>query len=185
MRDAVSEAGFFMVYGNLFLLYVADKHEAEARARPAVIDRRELPFVKEALAAMTEGGYPAALARCGYLLQRKGEPLPLARLTLKQDLLADYREFVPQVAPDERRRIRGQQEIIVNYEPERAIETLPDLLADPGDRARLTTFLGRLLADERIQRQGATPEQLAMLARIEKVLGISVSGAANLMKRVA
>jgi pimeloyl-ACP methyl ester carboxylesterase len=185
VRDAVSEAGFFQVYGNLFSLYLADKHEAEARRTAAPADRRELPYVKEALASIIEGGYPAALARCGYLLQRKGEPLPLARLELKQDLMTDYREYIPQLAPDERRRIRGEQEIIVNYEPERAIETLRDLLADPADRARLVEFLERLLADERIQRQGATPEQLAMLARIEKVLGISVSGAATLIKRVA
>ncbi|HSC93779.1 MAG TPA: DUF3141 domain-containing protein [Burkholderiales bacterium] len=187
VRDAASEAAFFQVYGNLFSLYVADKHEAEMRTGAVVADRRELPYVKEALAAIAEGGYPAALARCAYLLQRKGEPLPLARLELKQDLMADYGELMPQVAPDERRRIRGEQEIIVNYEPERAIETLPDLVADPADRARLTDFLTRVLADERVQRQGATPEQLSMLARIRKVLGMPASGPgeAATLKRVA
>ena len=185
VRDAASEAAFFQVYGNLFSLYVADKHEAEARSGVGVTDRRELPYVKEALASVAEGGYPAALARCAYLLQRKGEPLPLARLELKQELMADYRDFMPQMAPDERRRIRGEQEIIVNYEPERAVETLPDLLADPTDRARLVDFLARLVADERVQRQGATPEQAAMLARIRKVLGMPASGTAPLVKRVA
>jgi pimeloyl-ACP methyl ester carboxylesterase len=171
VRDAASEASFFQVYGNLFSLYVADKHEAETRAQTGMSDRRELPYVKEALASITEGGYPAALTRCAYLLQRKGEPLPIARLELKHELMADYRELIPQVAPDERRRIRGEQEIIVNYEPERAIETLPDLVADPADRARLIDVAERFLADERIQRLGATPEQLAMVARIRKVLG--------------
>jgi pimeloyl-ACP methyl ester carboxylesterase len=187
VRDAASEASFFQVYGNLFSLYVADKHEAETRAQVAVADRRELPYVKEALASIAEGGYPAALTRCAYLLQRKGEPLPIARLELKHELMADYRELIPQVAPDERRRIRGEQEIIVNYEPERAIETLPDLLADPADRARLIDLLTRLLGDQRVQLLGATPEQSAMLARIRKVLGMpaSGSGAAALVKRVA
>jgi pimeloyl-ACP methyl ester carboxylesterase len=187
LRDAASEAAFFQVYGSLFSLYVADKHEAEARAGAAVTDRRELPYVKEALASIAEGGYPAALARCAYLLRRKGEPLPLARLELKQELMTDYREFIPQLAPDERRRIRGEQEIIVNYEPERSIETLPGLVADLSDRARLTEFLGRLLADERVQRLGATPEQLAMLARIRKVLDLpaSLPGETATLKRVA
>jgi pimeloyl-ACP methyl ester carboxylesterase len=187
VRDAASEAGFFQVYGNLFSLYVADKHEAGASSGAAVADRRALPYVKEALASIAEGGYPAALARCAYLLQRKGEPLPLARLELKQDLMADYGEFIPQMAPDERRRIRGEQEIIVNYEPERAIATLPDLVADPADRARLVDLLTRLLADERVQRLGATPEQLAMLARIRKVLGLpaSLPGETATLKRVA
>jgi hypothetical protein len=185
VRDAASEAAFFQVYGNLFSLYVADKQEAEARERAAVSDPRELPYVKEALASISEGGYPAALTRCAYLLQRKGEPLPLARLELKQELMADYRDLIPQVAPDERRRIRGEQEIIVNYEPERAIETLPDLVADPAERARLVELLTRLLADDRVQQLGATPGQTAMLARIKKVLGMPVSGTAALVKRVA
>ena len=185
VRDAASEAAFFQVYGNLFSLYVADKQEAEAREQAAVSDPRALPYVKEALASISEGGYSAALTRCAYLLQRKGEPLPLARLELKQELMADYRDFIPQVAPDERRRIRGEQEIVVNYEPERAIETLPDLVADPADRARLVELLTRLLADERVQRLGATPGQTAMLARIKKVLGMPVSGTAALVKRVA
>jgi hypothetical protein len=181
----VSEAAFFQVYGNLFSLYVADKHEAEARAEAGVVDRRELPYVKEALASTTRGGYPAALARCAYLLKRKGEPLPLARLELKRDLMADYRELIPQIAPDERRRIRGEQEIIVNYEPERALETLPELVADPADRARLVELLPRLLTDERVQRLGATREQEAMLARIRQVLGMPQSGAPASVKRGA
>jgi pimeloyl-ACP methyl ester carboxylesterase len=185
VRDAVSEAAFFQVYGNLFSLYVADKHEAEARAEAGVVDRRELPYVKEALASTTRGGYPAALARCAYLLKRKGEPLPLARLELKRDLMADYRELIPQIAPDERRRIRGEQEIIVNYEPERALETLPELVADPADRARLVELLPRLLTDERVQRLGATREQEAMLARIRQVLGMPQSGAPASVKRGA
>jgi hypothetical protein len=187
VRDAASEAAFFQVYGNLFSLYVADKRESEARTGAGAADRRELPYVKEALASISEGGYPAALARCAYLLQRKGEPLPLARLELKQELMSDYGEFIPQVAPDERRRIRGEQEIIVNYEPERALEALADLVADPADRARLVDLLTRLLADERVQRLGATPEQLAMLARIRKVLGLpaSLPGETATLKRVA
>jgi hypothetical protein len=187
VRDAMSEAAFFQVYGNLFSLYVADKHEAEASAGVGVTDRRELPYVKEALASITEGGYPAALTRCAYLLKEKGKPMPLERLELKQELLADYRELLPQLPPDEVRRIRGEQEIIVNYEPDRAIETLPGLVAESADRARLVELLTRLLADERVQRVGATPEQLAMLARIRKVLGMpaSLPGDIAALKRVA
>jgi pimeloyl-ACP methyl ester carboxylesterase len=176
VRDAMSEAAFFQVYGNLFSLYVADKHETEARRHAVPTDPRELPYVKEALASIAEGGYPAAVARCGYLLQRKGVPLPLARLELKRDFIADYRELIPHVAPDEMRRIRGEQEIVVNYEPERAIETLPDLVADPADRARLIELGERLVTDERVQRMGATPEQVAMLKRIRRVLGVPEAG---------
>jgi pimeloyl-ACP methyl ester carboxylesterase len=168
LRDAVSEAAFFQTYGNLFSLYLADQHGAEQPKRPA--DPRDLPFVKEALASIAAGGYAEAVARVAFLLARRGEPLPLSHLQLKQELMADYRELLPAVAPDEARRIRGEQEIIVRYEPEKAIATLPALLSERDDRDRLLTLLSRLLADERIQKVEPTPEQLAMLERVRSVL---------------
>jgi pimeloyl-ACP methyl ester carboxylesterase len=169
VRDALSEAAFFQIYGNLFALYLADRAAAEAPA-PAG-DAREMPFVKDALASMAEGGYPAALGRVAFLLARKGEPLPLSRIELKQELMSEYREFMPALPRDEARRIRGEQEIVVRYEPEKAIETLPQLLAERADRERLLTLLERLLADRRIQAVEPSAEQKAMLERIRGVLG--------------
>jgi len=176
VRDAASEAAFFQIYGSMFSLYLADGREAEegAQARPA--DPRELPFVKEALASVAQGGYAEAVARTAFLLARKGEPLPLARLELKQELMEEYRDLLPDLPPEQRRRIRGEQEIIVRYEPERAIETLPDLVASPADRERLLALLDRLLADRRVQDLRPTPEQAAMLARIQQVLAVEAAG---------
>jgi len=48
---------------------------------------------------------------------------------------------------------------------------LPALLAKRRDSDRLLTLLERLLADKRVQRIEPTPEQIAMLARIRRVLG--------------
>jgi pimeloyl-ACP methyl ester carboxylesterase len=173
IRDAMSEAAFFQIYGNLFSLYLADKHEKQVQTGAA--DPRELPFVKDALASMDQGGYPEALARVAYLLARKGEPLPLARVQLKQELINDYRDLLPAISMDQARRIRGEQELIVRYEPERAIETLPSLLPERSDRDRLITLLDRLLADERVQNVKPLPEQLAMLERIRGL--VSAEGA--------
>lgn len=173
LRDASSESGFFLVYGNMFSLYLADKRESEERAGTKAPHARELPVVKEALAAISDGGYAEALTRVAHLLARKGEPLPLARLELKRDLEQEYRDLLPKIERDEARRIRGRQELIVKYEPDQAVETLPDLLADPADRKRLLTLLERLLADKRVQQRAPLPEQLAMLARIRKVLGVT------------
>jgi hypothetical protein len=169
MRDAVSEAAFFELYGNLFSLYLADKREATERRH--VTDPRELPFVKEALASIDEGGYAEAVARVAFLVARKGEPLPLSRLQLKQELIADYSDLLPAISMEHARRIRGEQEIIVRYEPDKAVETLPALLAEHADRERLLALLDRLLADERVQRVKPSAEQLAMVERIRAVLG--------------
>ena len=64
VRDATSEAKFFQTYGSVFSLYLADKHEADAMAaKSGAVEPRELPFVKEALASIEEGGFAEALAR--------------------------------------------------------------------------------------------------------------------------
>jgi len=171
LRDAVSEAAFFQIYGNLFAFYLG----GEAASRAPSAEGRELPFVQEALASIAQGGYAEALARVAFLLARKGEPLPLSRLQLKQELIGEYHELIPALSPDEARRVRGEQEIIVRYEPERAIETLPALLAERADRERLLTLLDRLLADKRVQRIDPLPEQLAMLERVRAVLESATS----------
>jgi pimeloyl-ACP methyl ester carboxylesterase len=168
LRDAASEAAFFQTYGNLFSLYLADKPEARTEQ---VTDPRELPVVKEAMAAIANGGYPEAVARVAYLLARKGEPLPLSRLQLKQELVDEYHELLPAIPWDEARRIRGEQEIIVRYEPEKAMATLPDLLSERADRDRLLRLLDRLLADKRVQAVKPSAEQVAALGRIRAVLG--------------
>ena len=170
LRDAASEAAFFQTYGNVFSLYIADKRAAEEAAEP-VAEPRDLPFVKEALASMAEGGYPEALARVACLLARKGEPLLLSRLETKRELVAEYRALLPAMAPHEWRRVRGEQEIVVRYEPDKALATLPNLLSDPADRERLVTLVRRLLGDERVQRAKPSAEQMAIVERIGATLG--------------
>ena len=170
LRDAMSEAKFFTTFGNMFSLYLADKHEAEERAAATTTDPRELPFVKEALASIKEGGYTEAFARVAYLLARKDDTLPLSRVVMRQELAKDYADLIPSLPLDQWRRVRGEQEIIARYEPEQSINTLPDLLSHPADRERLLMLMERVLADKRIQASKPTAEQMAMLERIREVL---------------
>jgi hypothetical protein len=177
LRDASAEATFFEMYGNLYAFYLGD--ERGAGAEPPRVDVRELPFVKGALASIDKGGYPEALARVAFLMAHRDEPLPLARVRLAQELLDDYRELLPDLPPEEARRIGGEQELIARYEPDKAVETLPVLLASRKDRDRLLSLLDRVLADKRVQRIEPTPEQLAALTRIRRVLGVAASRTAR------
>jgi pimeloyl-ACP methyl ester carboxylesterase len=171
VRDALSEALFFQIYGNLFLTHMGAGEKAGEEGRPKTSDPRTLPFVREALASVAEGGFPEALARVGALLAWRGTPIPLARLELKEALIGDYKDLLPDLSRDAMRRIRGEQEIIVQYEPERALETLPQLLREPADRDRLRTLLERLLADPRLPRGDVTPAQEELIGRIRALLG--------------
>lgn len=171
LRDASSEATFFSIYSNLFLLYLADRQKASEQ-ETAAGPPREMPFVREALAAIADGGYPEALARVSALLANNhGQPIPLSRIELKDELLKEYRSLVPDLPRDQMRRIRGEQEIIVRYEPERALKTLAQLLPAPADRERLLELLDRLLADRRILGH-VSPEQRRMVKRIQDILAV-------------
>ena len=115
----------------------AQRHDAEERAAPGAADSRELPYVKEALASIREGGYTEAFARVAFLMARKDEPLPLSRVRHAAGPGQGLRGPASRAAAREWRRIRGEQEIIARYEPEQAIDTLAVLLADRADRERL------------------------------------------------
>jgi pimeloyl-ACP methyl ester carboxylesterase len=169
IRDATSEATFFQTYGNVFSLYIADKASGP-RETEVVAEARELPYVQEALAAIDKGGYAEAVARSAALLAHHGTPLPLAWFETKKELIRDYRELLPDLAPDAMRRVRGEQDIIVRYERDRALETLPALLADPADRARLVELATRLLADKRFQATKPTAEQTATFEALRRML---------------
>ena len=172
IRDAMTEAGFFSMYANIFSRTLDEEKEAHTHAAEVKVDPRELPIVRDALASIEQGGYVEALARVAFLLHREGEPLPLSRLELKQELVKDYADYLPGMAPHDWRRIRGEQEIIARYEPERAVESLPQLLEDEADRERLLELLDKLMADRRVHRTSHTAEQVTMLARIRKTLGV-------------
>ena len=170
MRDASTETAFFTIYASLFSLYQADHRRAPDTEAQSDANPRDLPFVKEALASISEGGHTEAIARAAALLARRGEPLPLSRMVARKELAQAYADYLPDLPPDQWRRIRGEQEIIVSYEPEQAIATLPLLVADKDDRARLVTLLDKLLTDERVQSANPTEAQRAMLDRIRAVL---------------
>lgn len=172
VSNAMSEAAFFEFYGNLFAL-----HRIGQDGRPTgepVVEPRQLPVVQAALASINRGGFAEAAARIGFLLQRNGEPMPLSRLEMRAALARDYKDLLPAISADELRRIRGQQELIVRFEPEKAVAGLPKLLADPQDRARMMSLLDAVVADQRVWKTEPTAEQKLALQRIEAVLGHAV-----------
>jgi hypothetical protein len=170
VRDAATEALFFQIYGNMFIGYSGEKMHVDATRSPPV-NPASLPVVAGALAAVDQGGYPAALARVGELLARTGAPVPLSRIERKAALVKEYAELLPDLPEREWKLTRGRQYNIVRYEPERALSTLPKLLADPSDRQRFLEVMEHVTNDREFVGD-PTPEQLEMVQRIRKVLHV-------------
>jgi hypothetical protein len=99
---------------------------------------------------------------------------------LKADLAREYGDLLPPLAAEQWHTIRGRQEIICRYEPDRAVDTLPKLLKSADDRTRFVTLLDRLLADPRIPTAQASGAQRAMHERIRELLPIAPANAPRL-----
>jgi pimeloyl-ACP methyl ester carboxylesterase len=168
LRDATMEALFFQVYGPAAALGVAQGSAPEAD--PAVRDPRELPLVRDALAAIGTGGYPEALALIGALTGRKAGRIPLGRLELV-DRFVRGDEALSRLPTEAVRRIKAEQAVVAELEPERGLQSLPRLLADPEDRRRALAAL-----DEAVAAVELTAEQQALLARVRAVLGAPTGG---------
>jgi pimeloyl-ACP methyl ester carboxylesterase len=167
VKDAATEALFFEIYGNLARAAGTEAH-ADALATP-VLSPESSPVVQEALAAVEQGGYAAALARTGELFGRAGAPIPLARIERRSAMIKEYADLLPDLPLRDWKVLRGQQYNIVRYEPERAMTTLPRLLADPADRERFLQVLERVASDREFVAE-PTLEQLEVVKRIRKLL---------------
>jgi len=187
LRDGTAEATFFGNYASPFAQHLVDKlgqHKTAAEGA-ANLDPRELPVVKHALAAISGGGYAEAIARVTCLLTRDGITMPLSELVMRKELMETYADYLPDLPAEQWRRIDGEQNIIVHYEAEQALATLPDLLASSGDRERLLALLDRLHADRRVHKLQLDPKRQAVMARIRAALAPSADSGAPRRRRVA
>jgi hypothetical protein len=167
LRDAALESLFFAIYGPAAILAVED--ETTAEAGPAELDPRNLPLVREALATIGTGGYPQAIALIGALVGRKAERIPLDRLELVERIVRSD-EILSELSADEVRRIKAEQAVIAELEPELGLKSLSKLLADPEDRRRALAVL-----DEAVVAVELTTQQRSMLDRVLAVLGAEVA----------
>jgi pimeloyl-ACP methyl ester carboxylesterase len=163
VRDATLESLFFQIYGPPAILGVVQR--AATEIAPSSVDPRDLPIVQEALASIGKGGYPEAMALIGALISRGAGRIPIARLELV-DRFVRSDDVLLELSPDEVRHIKAQQAVVAELEPERGLQSLPTLLAEPSDRRRALEVL-----DEAVVLVELTNEQKVMLDRVLVALG--------------
>jgi pimeloyl-ACP methyl ester carboxylesterase len=177
VRDAMLESAFFQVYGPLAIFGIMETTAADVK--PAAQDPRDLPIVQEALAKIGKGGYPEAIALIGALIGRGAGRIPLARLELV-DRFVRTDGVLSQLSTDEVRRIKAEQSVIAELEPERGLQSLPKLLANSADRRRALDVL-----DEAVVLVELTDEQAEMLNRVLAVLNVESVSARKSKRKAA
>ncbi len=169
MRDAFSEASFFQTYGNLFALGTAEQHEAQRHAAP--IDARELPAVKQALAEMDQGGYREAVVRMlllGRSARAAGHRVELDDIAEVRRILREAPDFQG-LNSDDARRLLHEQSLIVEFAPERALDTLTTLLPGAEERQRALALVDTVSAAA-----NAGDREREMVVELHKRLGAAM-----------
>jgi hypothetical protein len=162
LRDATMERVFFRVFGTPAVLGWREK---PSEHRPAAkLDPRQLPAIQGALNSIGAGGYPEAIALMAALIGKGAGRVPIGRLKLVEHFIRND-EVLSTLAPDEARRLRTEQAVVAEMEPERGLDSLPALLAKPSDRRRALSLLEHATAAIEL-----TDEQKQMVRRVKAAL---------------
>lgn len=167
LRDGFVETWFFGVYSSPLMRAVAAT-EMPRMSEVAGTDLRAVPEVRQALAQINRGNFAVAVIRILILLARSRKSVRRDRLDRANEMLTTQEPFVS-LGEEARTRIIHQQNLIVEFEPEQALATLPRLLPNAAERPKAIALCEHV-AGSYAQMTGETRE---MFGRIRKVLEIT------------
>lgn len=171
VKGAADELTFYAIYCNPFMASLARTETAEPTASLDVT-LREQPAVCEALRAIAHGGYAEAVLRMLILMARSRGAVRQSRLERSNSILQTTEPF-RSLGDDERSRIIHQQTLAIDFEPEQAIATLPQLLPHMEDRERAIALVEEIAGDV-----GEMSEPTVLvLHRLRDVLGLANAAA--------
>lgn len=166
MRDAWMEAAFYAIYSTPLMRAIGSA-EAPRMSQVAGTDLRAVPEVRQALAQMSRGNYAVAVIRMLILLARSRKSVRRDRLERANETLTTHADFVA-LGEAMRNRIIHQQTLIVEFEPEQAVATLPHLLKDAAERERAVAMCEYVLG----AREEMSGETRDLFDRILALLGV-------------
>ena len=166
VKSATDELTFFSIYANPLAAGLARRETAEPNiGLDATL--RELPAVREAVRTTAQGGYAESVLRMLILMARSRGEVRQSRLERSNAILHASEPFAS-LGEEARTRMIGQQALIIDFEPEQAIATLPVLLPLFADRERAIALVEQIAGDP----AEMSEPTVRMLARLRSALGV-------------
>ncbi|CAH2599106.1 conserved protein of unknown function [Rhodovastum atsumiense] len=182
LRAAADELTFFALWANPFLARLSDGRGADPNAGIGET-LRELPQVQAALASLERGGYAEAVIRMLILMAKSRGSVRQSRLERSNAILHAVEPF-RSLGEEERARIIAQQGLIIDFEPDAAVRTLPALLPKEAERKRAIDLVQQIAGEVTDMSEGT----VRMLVRLRTTLGLEplqIGGTAAAIEAVA
>ena len=167
LRDAAYENTFLSIYGTPWM-HALGRAGTEETATADARDLRHVPEVEHALAAIEHGDLGAAVIRMLILLAGSRGSVRRDRLERSAQVLNETHPF-QDMGPERRAELIQQQSIIAEFEPVRAVDTLPVLLKTEADRKKALEVVNHILG----ARTEMEPHSLKLMQRMESLLGVA------------
>jgi hypothetical protein len=169
LRDAAYEHTFISIYGTPWMQWFGKPYASE-RTRKDPNELRYLPVVQAMLLRIEDGGFEAALIRMLILLADTRGSVRRDRLERSAKVLTSEEPFVS-LSADRRATLIHEQSIVVEFEPEQALRSLPHLLPHEDQRRRALDLVHYIVG----ARSEMEPQSLRLLQTLEELLGQPVS----------
>ncbi|MCG8444129.1 MAG: DUF3141 domain-containing protein [Hyphomicrobiales bacterium] len=134
MRDAWYEMAFQGIYSSPLMTWLGRTH-AFQRTRKDADELRHLPEAQLALMNITKGGFEEAVIRMLLVLAEARGSVRRSRLERSAHVLTHDEPF-KSLGAELRAKLIHEQKIIVQFEHDKAVETLPGLLDDMEEREK-------------------------------------------------